>query len=206
MGIERVIIGLVGKPGAGKSTFKSTLEAVMREDDFWPSVGTVKFSDSLFETLKHYGIPTTRENLQWLGQQLESKRADAVTVGFLNKMRETEENPRKRYEIIIADGVRWLPDETAIREMGGIMVYIMADPALRYERVKTRREKESDESKTWEEFLKEDQAPNEIHVHEIGCRTDFKIDNNCTIDGYKIQARQFYQEFIKPLRNKETPH
>ena len=196
----KLIIGLTAKPGGGKGTFVKLLKEVCNQVCFFPSIGGPRFSDALFDTANLFGILTSRENLQRLAQYLNELCPGAMATAMKNKL-EKDHN-----EIKIADGCRWDYDEKMIREMAGVIVYVNADQKLRYERIKLRNEKNGDAEKTWEKFLEEDSAKNEIYIEEIGSRADFKIDNNGTLEDYRRQVEEFYQQFVAPLREKNTPH
>lgn len=187
-----MLIGLTGKPGCGKGTFVRLLKDCCAKDNFYPSIGGPRFSDALVEGLKPFGIPPSRANLQEFAQWLESKKLGAITNGMRYKL----ENDL--HEIKIADGVRWISDENMIRELGGIMVYVRTDPKIRWERIRQRKEKDGDAEKTWEKFLEEDSAKNEILVDQIGERADFKIYNSGPLEDYEIQVKEFYERFVKP--------
>lgn len=196
----KLLIGLTAKPGGGKGTFVRSLKEVCKKNGFFPSIGGPRFSDALFETANLFGILTSRENLQRLAQYLDELCPGAMAKAMRNKL-EGDLN-----EIKIADGCRWHYDEKMIRELAGVMVYVNTDQKLRYERIKARKEKAGDAEKTWEKFLAEDSAKNELYVEEIGSRADFKIDNNGTLEDYQRQVEEFYQKFIASSREKNTPH
>ena len=113
------------------------------------------------------------------------------------------------HEIKIADGVRWSTDEAMIQDLGGILIYIKADPDIRWQRIKLRNEKTGDAEKTFEQFSEEDKAPNEIYIEDIAGRIkneDCKIDNNGTLEDYANQVRKLYDKLIKPsIQNSKNP-
>lgn len=192
-----VVIGLVGKPGSGKGTFPRLLRNACGKDDFYPSIGGPRFSDALRKTLDLFDVLPSRDNLQELAKWLDARKPGAVANG-MRRLLEADRN-----EVKIADGVRWLYDENMIKTLdNGLIVYIAADPAVRFQRIKARGENSGDREKTWEQFLAEDMAQTEQCVEAIGSRADCKIDNNGTLEDYQRQVDEFYQKHIKPLRQK----
>lgn len=188
----KLIIGLIGKPGAGKGTFKRLLRNVLAQENRFPSIGGPRFSDALRETLEYFEVLPSRDNLQELARWLEARKPGAVTSGMRRKLEEDA------HEIKIADGVRWPHDEKMIRGfLDSSLIYIVADPKTRWERIRQRKEKQGDAAKIWEEFLKEDQASTEVFVDDIGSRADFTIDNNGVMEEYQKQVREFYVRFLK---------
>ncbi len=190
------VIGALAKPGGGKGTFKKLLNDVCREDGYFPSITTYRFSDPLRKTLQWYDILETRENLQSLSTCLRICKPEALAYA-LRKMIEED----RFSDIKLADGVRSLSDERVVRSFrSGILVYIKVDPEIRLERVRLRKENPGDAEKTVEQFLAEDTAEPERYTEDIGTRANCIIDNNGTLDAYKQQVSLFYQQFLKPLR------
>lgn len=188
---RNLVIGLVGEIGAGKETFLRILRELCQENDYFPSIGQLRFSDSLFETLRTYDVLTSRENLQELSEWLEKKKPGAIT----NAMRKKLESDM--HEIKVVDGVRRASDENMIRELSGVLVYITADIKVRFERRRKANEKAGENKMTLEDFEKQNQAPTEVHIADIGSRADFRIDNNGDLEEYKKQLKNFYEKFIK---------
>ena len=193
----KLVIGTLAKPGGGKGTFTRLLRDVCYEHGHHPSIGGPRFSDALRKAAQMFDILESRENLQKLAQALDALCPGAVANG-MGFMLEQDQN-----EIKIADGVRWLYDEKMINSLGGLLVYVKADPVLRFQRIKDRAENAGDREKTWEKFQEEDMAENEKYVDEIGSRAHFKIDNNGTLENYKNQVREFYRKFIAPCYEKK---
>lgn len=192
-----LVIGTLAKPGGGKGTFTRLLRDVCNENGHYPNIGGPRFSDALRKTALTFGILESRENLQKLAQALDAICPGAVANG-MGYMLEQDRN-----QIKIADGARWLYDEKMIKSLGGVLVYVKADQALRFQRVKDRAENAGDREKTMENFQKEDLAHTESFIDTIGNRADFIIDNNGTLEEYKNQVRMFYKKFIAPLYEKK---
>ncbi|MBI2047752.1 MAG: hypothetical protein HYT27_01295 [Parcubacteria group bacterium] len=57
------------------------------------------------------------------------------------------------------------------------MIFVDVSPKERYERLRDRKQRAGEEDLTWEEFLKQDSAPNEAFIPELAKMADFTIDN-----------------------------
>lgn len=166
----RLCIGITGENGAGKSTVLQRLIGNLERI----SIQTTRFSDILTETLALWGIQPTRQNLQLLPQVMNK----AYGEGSLSKAMALRISSFDA-DIVIVDGVRWISDMKLIRSFPyNKLIYVTAPAEVRFNRIKTRNEKVGERDLTWEQFLAEDSAPNEVEIPRIGMGADFKINNN----------------------------
>lgn len=140
------VIGIVGKNGAGKSTFTNCIfDLVLNSEKI---IKCVKFSDLLFETLKMWGLDPTRDNLQKLAQIMNrtfggGTLADAV-YNRVSKI---------KADLIILEGVRWTEDVQLLKKFtDNALVYVTADIEKRFQRMKERNEKPGEAEMTYEQF------------------------------------------------------
>lgn len=68
---------------------------------------------------------------------------------------------------------------------------------VRFERLKIRQEKVG-EAKTFEQFMKEEKAKNEIYIPRIGKKADFKIENNGTLEEFRQQVNKLFPVISSP--------
>jgi len=176
-----LLIGLVGEKGSGKDTFSKYLTEISDKQ-----IAHIRFSDLLKETLKLWDLPITRANLQKLAQLLEDFGSGTVAHGLEKQIQKTEA------EIIILDGIRWMPDIELLKKFPNHkLVYITANPKFRFERLKSRGEKVGESEMSYEQFLEEEKAPNELLIAEIGSKADIKIENNSTIEEFDKKISDF---------------
>lgn len=168
---NKIVIGLVGDKVAGKGTVSKYLVE---------KYGAVHYGTSkiLTRTLKDLQIPTTRDNLGKLALTLKEKFGPSVIVDSL--IAEMENNGSN---ILIADGIR-MPGDTdpfKAKYKGNFkLIYVTADVKIRFERAKKRKEKDGEDTMTFDEFMIEENRPTEISIKEIGKEADFTISNDET--------------------------
>ncbi|MBI2022575.1 hypothetical protein HYS97_01860 [Candidatus Daviesbacteria bacterium] len=179
----KTVIGLVGEKGSGKETFGNFLMDIAKGK----KVMRIRFSGILNETLKLWSLDGTRHNLQHLAVVMEEGFSKGTLTNAIRKRVES-----LNADIVILDGVRWKTDEELIRSFGkNFLIYVTAETRLRFERLQKRQEKK-DEARTFEQFMKEEKAKNELLIPQIGKRADFKVENNGTFEELKVSVQKLY--------------
>ena len=187
----KIVIGLVGEKGSGKETFVKLLKEVSPK----LSISHTRFSDILNETLRAWDIPTNRENLQKLAVIMK----DGFGVNTLSHA-VYQRIGNEKSQVIILDGVRWETDVKLIKNFSNnILIYITSDLMIRFERLKTRQEKSSEENTTFEQFMKEEKAENELLIPKIGQSADVTIINNTSLDDFRSKVASFYTAYLVKL-------
>ncbi len=179
-----IVIGLVGEKGSGKDKFAEFLVQIARGR----CVVTAGFSDILYDTLSEWGISPTRVNLQKLpvamdGAYGEGTLANAVALRL-----------EKIYaDVLVVRGMRWDPDVALIRRLPkNSIVYVTASASVRHARTLARGEKAGETETTFEQFMREEQAANEVGIPRIGASADYKIVNEGTLADYKSEVARVY--------------
>ncbi len=181
-----LLIGLVGEKGSGKDTFSKYLTEISNQ-----KISHIRFSDLLKETLKLWNIEVSRANLQKLAQVLEEFGEGTVAKGIEKQLKNVNA------DIVILDGIRWKPDLTLLKKFPNHkLIYITADPKLRFERLKSRGEKIGESEMSYEQFLEEEKAPNELLISEIGVEADIKIENNGTIEEFDLKIEELCSSLL----------
>ncbi len=173
----KLVIGIVGAPLAGKETCANTLEQLLAEDGYRVSRHT--FSEILRATLDLWDIPHGRDNEQKMAIIMN---ADA---GFGDGALSRAMRARLMADdadVAILDGVRWTGDEKMIRELEdngikSVLVYITADPHVRYARL-IARNRAGEAATTWKDFSRQEQARTEVDIPNIGSRAEITLTNN----------------------------
>ena len=179
----KLIIGLVGEKGSGKETFAKIFQSLMPDK----KIAHIRFSDHLKDTLTLWDIPITRANLQKIAIVMKDNFSpDAVSHAVYQRINAQDA------DYILLDGVRWESDVELTQEFkNNLLVYITADLKVRFERLKTRNEKVGEETTPYEQFTKEEQAENELLIPEIGASSDYKIENDGSLEEYKQKVEEF---------------
>jgi dephospho-CoA kinase len=199
MEIKRLNIGLCAKPCAGKGTFVEQCRMVATAQQL--SFLHVRFSDVLRDIAGLLSIPDTRENLQLLAKRSIDDVFGEGTLSSAVKARLA----KAKEDVVVIDGVRWLSDEAMLRKIPGYtrIIYIHSSADDRFKRSCARGENSGEREKTLQEFLKEDSAPNEAFVEQIGSRAHIRIDNNGAGDSdrvaYADKARRTAYALIRPV-------
>lgn len=185
--MQKEIIGVVGEKGSGKGTFPKILEELSPGK----RIARATFSDVMTDTLNVWRIERSRENYIKLVVAMRNAFGPNVLAGTVKK-RVQELNG----DIVIVEGMRWLADLEMIKSLDGKIVYITADPKIRYERTKSRGEKAGETQASFEQFMQEENAPTEVDIPKIASQADFTINNNGTIDEFKSQVKLFAEKYL----------
>jgi dephospho-CoA kinase len=185
----QTVIGLVGEKGAGKDTFVQILQKKLSSKN----IAHIRFSDHFKETLKIWSIPITRDNLQKLGVIMsEGYGSSTVSDAVFSRIKNL------KADIVCLDGVRWKSDVELVRIFPkNFLVYITANPNLRFKRLKQRGEKVDEINLTFTRFMKEEKAKNEILIPKFGMKADFKILNEGTLEEFEQKVDKFIQKTLK---------
>ncbi|MBD3228105.1 MAG: AAA family ATPase [Candidatus Lokiarchaeota archaeon] len=160
-----MIIGLVGKIGAGKD---SIAEILMKKYDFDKQI---RFSDPLTELLSAMDMELNRNNYQKLGFNLRDVFGKNIIINTIIDRIKSMKNKN-----IVVNGIRYRREFDAIKSLGGIIIGITIDNEIRFNRINKR--KRFGKIITWEEFKRYDNAETEVEIDDLLKITDFKIHNN----------------------------
>lgn len=185
--MEKTVIGIVGEKGSGKGTFPKILQEILADK----RIVRTTFSDIMTETLNIWGIERSRENYIKLVVSLRDSFGPNVLADAVKK-RVLELDG----DVIIVEGMRWMADLEMIKSLEGKILYITADSKIRYERTKLRGEKAGETTTSFEEFMKEENAPTEVDIPKIASAADFTINNNGSLEEFKTQVQSFAGKYL----------
>ena len=162
---QKIVIGFLGTIGSGKGTAAKFL----KKKYGFKITGMGNLIRALARKLR---IPINRKNLQDL-QGVYRKRYG--TDYFINIAWQKINSSRHRRWII--DGIRHDADASVTKKNGGMLIFIDADPQIRFERMRKRRRKGF--SKTLEEFKKEEQREwKRFNFKKTISYAKYKVDNS----------------------------
>lgn len=142
------IIGIAGTNGSGKDTIGGLLA---RQHGFL----FISVSDLLREECRKRALPVERENLRAISA--EWRREGGLGV-LIDKAVEVFDQKEGNEGLAIAS-IRNPGENDRIHELGGTMLWVDADPKIRYERIQSaNRGRGGEDDKTFEQFLGEEQA------------------------------------------------
>jgi dephospho-CoA kinase len=166
------------------------------------SVSRHTFSEILRETLDLWDIPHGRDNEQKMAIIMNAETGfggGALSRAMRNRI--THEN----VDVTILDGVRWLGDEKMLRDLNeegikSILVYISADPKVRYGRLLARN-RAGEGATTWEDFARQEKARTEVDIPDIGSRAEVVIENNYDdVENFKRDINRVYENLFDETR------
>ncbi len=178
---EKTIIGFAGESGAGKGTaieyFKKKFEALGEK------VIVSRPSGLLAQALNIF-VDSNKQDQQWLAIELIKQYGPKVITDAI--FREVDD---KKEGIFLLDSVRTVANLTEIKKRGGQLIYVTAEPEIRWQRMRQREER-SDDNVSWEKFQEIESSPIEQEIKIIKDQADFKARN-----------RDGYEEFYKSLND-----
>lgn len=169
--MAKIILGLSGEIASGKGTIaKHVIEKY--------NGNSHRFSTSLRDVLKRLYIDDSRENMQNLSSILRGQFGQDILAKII--FNDTKEDSK---DVVVVDGVRRADDIIHLREMNNFkLIYIETDLEKRYERITKRGENADDNTKTFEEFKKDQEGEAEQQIKGLKEIADFVIDNNGTLE------------------------
>jgi dephospho-CoA kinase len=164
---SRLIIGLAGSVGAGKGTAADYLIRRYGAEVFL-------FSGPLRRILEILRMDGSRVNFQYLSKVLRDAYGQDLFSVVAKKT--IDESDRK---VIVIDGARRVSDLDGIATDPNFrLVYIDSDVKTRYERIVKRGQNRGDGDKTFEEFLKEENAEAETTIRALKDQAHLVIEND----------------------------
>lgn len=143
------IIGVAGTNGSGKDT----VGHILAQKYGWLFVSV---SDLLRDECRKRGLAVERENLRNISAEWRREGGLGVLV---DKAVEVFESGNGQYDGLAIASLRNPGECERITELGGVNVWVDADPRVRYERIQTaERGRGGEDEKTYEQFLAEQEA------------------------------------------------
>lgn len=183
---NKIILGFVGDLASGKGTICQYLKEKY-------NVNSYRFSTMLRDIVDRIYVEQNRENLQDLSTFLRGRYGQDIMSKVIAKDVQNDPNP-----IVAVEGIRRPTDITYLQELNGFhLIYITADPELRWKRMVARKENTDDASKTFEQFLKDEQAEADKLIKELGKQAKYTLINNGSIDEFYNKM----EDILKTIQN-----
>lgn len=168
---NKIVLGFVGDLAAGKGTVAKYLGEKY-------GVNAYRFSTMLRDILNRIYVDNTRQDLQKLSTFLRENYGQDVMSKVIAK--DVENDPQN---LVIVEGVRRPTDITYLQKNPNFhLIYLTADPKIRWERLVKRNENPGDDKKTYEEFLNDEQAEADKLIKELGKTAEYTINNDGTVE------------------------
>ncbi|HLA49103.1 MAG TPA: AAA family ATPase [Candidatus Saccharimonadales bacterium] len=178
------IIGIAGTNGSGKDI----VSEVLANDYGWTFISAS--GDLLIPELKRRGLPLERQQMADLSTEWRKEIGmGAVVVKAVEEYQRRAKN--RELGGLVISSLRHPGEADRVHELGGKVVWVDADPKIRYERINSRGQGGKDR-KTYEQFLAEEQAEMEhsgdeatLNIAGVKAKADIFIENNGTLEEFK---------------------
>lgn len=183
--MSKLIIGLVGKIAAGKGTVAAYLSEKYQAEVFG-------FSTPLRDILKRLYVETSRPNMA----NLSSVLRELFGQDLLSKTI-TQDLQQAKSEIAVLDGIRRLPDIEQAKTLPNFkLVQVVTDEKNRYERLVKRNQNSDDATKTFSDFLADEQKEADRQIPEIMALANYTINNNDSLEDLHKQIDELIAKLI----------
>lgn len=181
------IIGVGGSNGSGKDTIGEYLAG--EHDWLFVNVSV----DLIIPELKERGEPLERKNMAALTAEWNRTiRMGAVVDRALAKYE--QDSKAHQFNGLVISSLRHPAEADRIHAVGGQVVWVDADPKVRYDRIHNRGQGDKDK-KTFDEFLAEENremthAGDEATLNALAvkARADIFIENNSSLKSVQNQV------------------
>jgi dephospho-CoA kinase len=197
MSEDILYIGVAGTAGAGKDTASDIIARLFEARN-------ISTSEVVRAVTRHvYDLPSdfnpVRDQLYEVANFLRNEVDPAFTVKICMLKARTA---GVSYALI--SGLRSMGEADAIREQGGIIIGVDADPHVRYERMSARA-RDTESQKTFEQFLAQDMYENKgltetgsgRGIRYIIDDADVVIQNDGSLEALEAQIQERLQPYFK---------
>lgn len=139
------IIGIAGTNGSGKDSISQILAS-----EGWLFVSAS--GDIIIPELIKRGLPLERANMAAVTEQWRAKLGTGVIV---DKAMQLYKNARYEHNGLVVSSIRHPGEAERVHELGGKIIWVDADPQVRYQRIYARGQGDKDQ-KTFEQFQAEE--------------------------------------------------
>jgi dephospho-CoA kinase len=181
------IIGLAGTAGAGKDTVADMLTKMFGMRNMSTSEAVRAMTRYIYHLPPNFN--PVRDQLFEVANYFRKEVDPALFVKLC-----ILEARAQKYDRVIISGLRTIGEAQAVRNAGGIIVAVDADPRIRYERMFSRA-RDAEAQKTLEEFLAQDEKENKGASEQGSHRgikavmdsADVVVSNNGTLEQLQLE-------------------
>ncbi len=194
-----IFIGLAGTLNAGKDSLGEILAA---------EYGFLHMSTSdMIRLMKKREFGDTPEALLLRNDPYINNLRTTRGPGFLVQAvhDDWQENKEKYPGGFVASAIRAIGEAEKIKELGGVIVFVDADPTIRYERSQARGRDTNETGKTFEEFMATERSeidvdPNDKSVQNLVAMKNMAdiviVNGHTTIEEFQEAAVKQLREFL----------
>lgn len=185
------LIGISGTNGAGKDT----VAKMLADDHGWLFISG---SDLLRDELKKSNTAIERKNLRILSAQLRREHGLGVLIDKAVKLFEPKKD---NFKGLVISSLRNPGEADRVHALGGFVVWVDAEPKVRYQRVATRK-RSAEDQKSFRQFLAEEQ--DELHYSGDAATLSLagvKEKADIFIDNQTNDIEVFKKDAAKALRS-----
>ena len=165
--MNKLIIGLVGEIASGKGTVSRYLAENLGAEVF-------RYSTILRDVLNRLHIEQNRSNLQLVSKVLRENFGQDLLARVI-----AADASKANSSIVVVDGIRRLEDLTHLQQLNNfILVKVMADLEVRWQRIRNRHENPDDQNKTLEQFKADHEKETEQTIPSVMAIAHESLDNN----------------------------
>jgi dephospho-CoA kinase len=181
--MKKTILGFAGEIACGKGTATKFLTEKYKGSSH-------RFSTMLRDLLDRLYLEQSRKNMQEISTAIRQTFGEDTMAKVMYEDVKTDSN-----DVIVIDGVRRLADIKYLRQLPEFkLVYIDTSIENRYGRIVKRGENPDDNTKTLEQFKKDQESEADMQIRGLKDKADFVLDNNGTTEELYAQVDAIIKE------------
>ncbi len=186
-----LLIGVCGTNGSGKDTIA---EMLAQEHGLL----MVQFSDFLRQEAKKRGLSIERRNLSNISAEWRAKYGHGVLT---DRAVELYKKSSSKYKGLVVLSMRHPGEAKEVKRLGGTVIWIDADPRIRYQRISGRNRSHEDK-KSYEQFIAEEKYEmvhsgheSTVNMSAVKAQADIFLENNGNdIEAFKARATKILRD------------